>query len=89
MRPDGCPNWEWHLSEETKIEGGIYKISLIKMMNIEDVELNLYLSSDVIIKPPLSVSTVSITLAFICFNGFSIYLINYIRILQSSFSSTI
>lgn len=52
MRPDGCPNWEWHLSEERKIEGEIYKIRLIKMMNIEDVELNLYLSSDVIIKPP-------------------------------------
>lgn len=45
------------------------------MMNIEDVELNLYLSSDVIIKPPLSLSTVPITLAFICFNGLSIYLI--------------
>ena len=49
------------------------------MMNIEGLELNLYLSSDVIIKPPLLLSTVSITLAFMCFNGLSIYLM-YIRI---------
>lgn len=44
------------------------------------LELNLYLSPDVIIKPPLPLSTISITLAFICFNGLSIYLSITVRI---------